>query len=314
MTDIDPKWLEVSLTVDGEMAESVAEIMARYISSGVVVESTAVDTSDPYSEGHAVGPLRVTGYIPIDEHLEAIRQRLEEALWYLSRIRPLPAAEFRTIQEANWVETWKQHYHPIPIGEKLMIIPAWLSPESGGRLPIRIDPGMAFGTGTHPTTRLCLELVEMIQGLASDPEETEVIDLGCGSGILSIGALRLGARRALGVDIDPQAVKAASENARLNAVDERLELGVGSLSSIQAGEYSMQKASLVLANILAPVILSLLEQDMGDLLTPGGHLVLSGILEGQAPEVEAALAKKGMQIVERRMFEDWVAIHARPSI
>ena len=208
---VDPNWLEISYTVDGEMAESVAEVLARYIPDGVVIESTAVDTSDPHSAGHAVGPLRVSGYIRMDDKLEATRQRLEEAFWYLSRIRPLPAPEIRSIQDENWVDAWKGHYRPVPIGKKLIIVPAWLAPEVGDRTAIRIDPGMAFGTGTHPSTRLCLELIEDIQDAIVDPEEIEVIDMGCGSGILAIGALKLGAGRALGVDVDPGAVQAARE-------------------------------------------------------------------------------------------------------
>jgi ribosomal protein L11 methyltransferase len=239
--------------------------------------------------------------------MEATRDRLEQALWYLGRIRPLPAPAFRPIQEIDWVEAWKVHFQPIPVGERLMIVPAWLEPDTAGRIPIRIDPGMAFGTGTHPTTQLCLELIETIQKSVPDPGATEVIDVGCGSGILSIAAAKLGARRALGVDTDPDAIAAARENARLNGVSERLELEVGSLADIQGGQFNLHKAPLVLANILAPVIVQLLREGLGDLLTPGGYLVLSGILEEQSPEVESALSKNGLQVLERRMIEDWVA-------
>jgi ribosomal protein L11 methyltransferase len=298
--------LEISLTVDGEMAESVAEVLARYIPNGVVIESTAVDTSDPNSVGQVAGPLRVYGYLPVDDCLEATRQRLEEALWYLGRIRPLPAPTFRHVQEVNWVEAWKDHYRPLEIGEKLIIVPAWLNHETSGRLPILIDPGMAFGTGTHPSTQLCLQLIEAI--LDSTPEITGVIDLGCGSGILSIAALKLGARCALGVDIDADAVAAANENARLNDVAGRLELAQGSLAEIRAGVFSIQKAPLLLANILAPVIVRLLGEGLGDLLTPGGHLILSGILEEQSEDVELALQKHGLHLVERRQQGDWVAL------
>jgi len=123
MTD---SWLEVSLLVDGELAEAVAEVLARFIPDGVVIESTAVTANLDDSEGHAVGPLRVFGYIPMDENLEETRRRLQESLWYLGRIRPLPEPQFKPIQKANWAEAWKEHYQPIAIGRRLMIVPAWL--------------------------------------------------------------------------------------------------------------------------------------------------------------------------------------------
>jgi ribosomal protein L11 methyltransferase len=307
-----PSWIEISLIVDGELAESVAEVLARYLPNGVVIESTAVDTTDPETAGRAVGPMRVCGYIPIDRQMEATRQKVEQALWYLGRIRPLPAPEFKPIYEIEWVEAWKEHYQPVSVGEKLMIVPAWLSPETAGRIPILIDPGMAFGTGTHPTTQLCLELIEAIQGSVQHPHETEVIDVGCGSGILSIAALKLGARQALGVDTDPDAVGAALENARLNQLSAGVEFSVGSLAEIIAGEFSLTMGSLVLTNILAPVILRLLDLGLRDLLLPDGCLVLSGILEDQLPEIEAALSKNGLRLFEQRMIEDWVALLAEP--
>jgi ribosomal protein L11 methyltransferase len=178
------------------------------------------------------------------------------------------------------------------------------------RIPIRIDPGMAFGTGTHPTTRLCLEFEEKILGKRGITSGMQVIDVGCGSGILSVAALKLGASRALGVDVDPEAIESARKNAQINAISERLELGTGSLSHILAGQFSIQRATLVLANILAPVIIRLLDEGLAGLLTPGGDLLLSGILEEQAAGVEAAARKVGLKIQERLQFEDWVALRA----
>ena len=153
-------WLEVSLTVNGELAEAVAEVLARFVPGGVVVESTAI-YADPEDHGYPVGPLRVCGYLPMDVQLEETRQRIEEALYFLGRIQPLPDPQFKPIEEVNWAEAWKQHYKPIAIGKKLVIVPAWLDSPDESRISIRIDPGMAFGTGTHPTTQLCLELLEV---------------------------------------------------------------------------------------------------------------------------------------------------------
>ncbi|MGW8250914.1 MAG: 50S ribosomal protein L11 methyltransferase [Anaerolineales bacterium] len=303
-------WIEVSLTVDGEMAEAVAEVLARYAPDGVVIESTAVEAAPDDSQGHAVGPLRVCAYLPVDDRLPDVRRKLEEALWYLGRIRPLPEPEFRLVQQADWSESWKQHYQPVAIGERLMVVPAWLESPEPGRVAVRIDPGMAFGTGTHPTTQLCLELIERCFREGSQYPDT-LIDVGCGSGILAVAALKLGARRALGVDVDAEAVQAARENATLNSVADRLEVSLGSVAEIRRGAYSIQKSPLVLANILAPVIIKLLDEGLGDLLLPGGSLVLSGILAEQSPDVESALRSHGLNMYEKLQHEDWVALLAR---
>ena len=302
-------WLEVSLIVNGELAEAVAEVLARYIPAGVVIESTAVYAGPEDENGQAVGPLRVCGYLPVDDQLEETRRKIEEGLWYLGRISPLPAPVFRPFEEINWVEAWKEHYHPIPVGEELMIVPAWLEPETGGRMPIRIDPGMAFGTGTHPTTQLCLALTEaFFQQAGGNPR---VLDIGCGSGILAVAALKLGAVHALGVDIDPLAMEASQQNAALNGVTEGLELGVGSVAEVRRGQFSLQQGELVYANILAPVLVRLLDEGLGELVSPGGWLVLSGILTEQSPEVEAALRQHNLALLERRQVGDWVALAAR---
>ncbi len=307
----DKYWLEVSLTVDGELAEAVAEVLRRYLPDGVAIESTAVTAGPADENGHAVGPLRVCGYIPADEALAETRQNIEQGLWYLGRISPLPTPEFKLIKEVNWMEAWKEHYHPIPIGKRLIIVPAWITPEGGDRLPVRIEVGMAFGTGTHPTTQLCLELADDYLSSLGDKNGLRLIDIGCGSGILSIAGIKLGIARALGVDIDPVAVQAADENAALNQVSQQLELGIGSVREVADGKFGIRQAHLVFANILAPVLVNLLEQGLGELVLPGGCLVLSGILAEQSAAVEDALKKHGLSKLEKRQMGDWVAIAAR---
>jgi ribosomal protein L11 methyltransferase len=297
-------WIEVELIVDGELAEAVAEVLGRFVSGGVVIESTAVAASDDDSQGQAIGPLRVCGYLPVDDQLEENRRRLEEALWYLGRIRPLPAPQFRTVQEQDWSQAWKQHYKPILIGARLVVVPAWQESPDPGRVAVRMDPGMAFGTGTHPTTQLCLELLEA----CLPTNASSVIDVGCGSGILAVAALKLGAQAALGVDIDAEAVEATQANAELNGVEERLEVKLGSVTEILGGGTTLRRAPLVLANILAPVIIRLLEDGLANLLDPGGVLILSGILDEQTGEVEDALRARGLSVLERRQIGDWVAL------
>jgi ribosomal protein L11 methyltransferase len=299
----DNHWLEVSMIVDGELAEAVAEVLSRFAPDGVAIESTAVYANDEDEGGRTVGPLRVCAYLPAEANIEVTRQQIEEALWYLGCISPLPAPQFKLIQEVNWIETWKQHYHPIPIGTRLMVIPAWIEDYPPERIPIRIEPGMAFGTGTHPTTQLCLALAEN-QVKPGEP----AIDIGCGSGILSVAALKLGASHALGVDIDPEAITASVQNAALNGVSDRLELGVGSVTEVRAGNFSIRQAPLVFANILAPIIIRLLKAGLAELLEPGGVLIFSGILAEQEQMVLQEAQAYGLRLCEGRQVQDWVAM------
>ena len=304
----DARWLEVSLVVDGEMAEAVADILGRFVSNGVVVESDVKFYNDE-DEGTPTGPVRVFGYLPVDEHLEENRQRLEESLWHLGQIQPLPPASYKTIVDEDWMAAWKVHYHPIPIGKRLLVLPAWLENTYPGRIAVKIDPSMAFGTGTHPTTQLCLEALESY----THPGDL-VIDVGCGSGILSIAALKLGAGHALAVDIDSQAVRSTRENAAANDTLTHLESGLGSVNEILRGDFSQRQAPLVLANILAPIIIRLLDAGLARLVTPGGTLILSGILEQQAGDVLAAAQTQGLVELERRQIADWVVMVMRPNL
>ncbi len=305
---VDASWLEISLLVDGEMAEAVAEVFTRFVPNGVAIESTSI-APEMEGQGRVQGPLRVCGYLPVNDRLEETRERLEEALWYLGRIRSLPEPQYRQVQETDWAEARKAHYHPLPIGKKLIVVPALLESPSLDRIPIRMDPGMAFGTGTHPTTQLCLEVVE--ERVRSGDT---VIDIGCGSGILSIAALKLGAKHALAVDIDPIAIPVVQENARVNGIEDRITTGVGSVREIRQGAFGTQQANMVLANILAPVLVRLLNEGMADSLAPDGLLVLSGVLDEQWEEkkepspLREAVYAYDLRLVEKRRSGDWIAI------
>lgn len=299
-------WLRIALEVDPEQAEAVSEALARYIPGGIVIESTAIQ-ANAEDEGTVVGNLRVLGYIPHDEQLEERRAQIEQALRYLALIQPLPEPQYEPVQEQNWMEAWKQHYKPFTIGERLHIVPAWLAGElaaEAGRVQVRIEPGMAFGTGVHPTTQLCLLLVEQY----TQPGYT-VLDIGCGSAILAIAAKKLGAGQAVGVDVDPQSMDNARENAALNNV--AIEIGLGSVDEVLAGQYGLQQADMVLANILAPVLVRLLAGGLGRLVAPGGVLILSGILDEQEPELRAALKAAGFGIIAEQRSGDWLALAAK---
>jgi ribosomal protein L11 methyltransferase len=290
------------MVVDGELAEAVAEVLDRFTTGGVVVES-GVAFMDDEDQGTPSGPVRVFGYLVNDANIEESRHRVEEALWHLHTIRELPQPQFKPIMDENWMSAWKEHYHPIPIGKKLLILPAWIKQEDTSRIAVKIDPSMAFGTGTHPSTQLCLELVEQY----THPK-APVIDIGCGSGILSIAALKLGASHALGVDIEEESVKATGENADANGVLDKVEVGLGSVTEIRDGKFSIKQAPVVLANILAPILIRLFNAGMADLIEPGGVIILAGILAEQADGVLESASDHGLTYVERRQSGDWVAL------
>ncbi len=302
-------WLRIALEVDPELAEAISEVLARHIPGGVVIESTAIQ-ADAEDEGRAIGNLRVIGYIPHDEQLEQRRAKIEQDLRYLALIQPIPQPQYEPVQEQNWMEAWKQHYQPLTIGERLHVMPAWLAVDgtaaNDDAVVVRIEPGMAFGTGVHPTTQLCLLLVEQF----IQPGDT-VLDIGCGSAILSIAAMKLGAAQAVAVDIDAQALDNARLNAELNGV--QVEIGLGSVDEVLAGQYSLRSAQVVLANILAPVLVRLLAGGLGRLVAPGGTLVLSGILNEQEPDLRAALTAAGFHTITEQRSGDWLALAAQAA-
>ena len=295
--------MEVSFTVAGELAEALSDYLGRFVRNGVVIESVTVFDSQEL-EFKPTGEVRVFGYLAYDEHIEETRQRLEEALWHLGQIVPIPQPAYKLIHDEDWMAAWKKHYHPIEIGKQWLIIPAWMDPKpEEQRIVVKIDPAMAFGTGTHPSTQLCLQAIEQYL----EPDQ-DVMDVGCGSGILAISALKLGARFALAVDTDKVAVRATRKNADNNGIQAQLEIGQGSLQNILDGGFSIKQAPLVLANILAPVIIRLLHIGLGELVAPGGVLVLSGILETQVPPVMEAVQETGMSLIKQYQCDDWVAL------
>jgi ribosomal protein L11 methyltransferase len=300
-------WSEVSLTVDGELAESVADVFARFAPNGVMTEQ-GVKYNDAEDAGTPTGPITVRVYLEVNDQLEETRQKLEESLFYLGMIKTLPTPSYKQIADQNWMEAWKQYYKPILIGQRLLILPAWMESPNPERVAIKIDPGMAFGTGTHPTTQLCLELMENAFVGADSRPPLHVIDIGCGSGILSIAALKLGARKALAVDIDEESVKNSRENADTNELGDELLLGIGSVQEILDGKFEFKRAPLVVANILAPIINRLFEAGMAELIEDNGTIVLSGILQEQEQNVIEAGQARGLRMNERVQMGDWVAL------
>ncbi len=286
------EWIEITVTVDPELAEAVSEVLCRYIPQGVAIE---------LGDGEEVETVAVRAYLAVDEEVEERRQAIVEALWHLSQIRYFPEPTFRTIADQDWTASFKETIPVLHIGRRLVIRPSWREylPQEH-EIVIELDPGIAFGTGLHPTTQLCLiALEELIQ-----PGQ-RVLDMGTGTGILAIAAARLGASEIVAVDNDPNAVVATRHNAHNNQVEGRIRAVHGSLAET-SGSYD-----LVLANILAPVLLAMIADGLTNRVKRTGALVLSGILEEQAQEVRAALERAGMTRIEQRQSGDWVALIAR---
>lgn len=299
------KWIEIRLSVDGEAAEAVAEVLQRYGHQGISIEQEGI-MPESWDEDNVPPAERLTvrAYIPNDERASQAREQLETALGHMNMMYPMPLPEYTVIDEEDWAEAWKEHYHPLRLGKRIVIRPEWRSMDlEPDDIEIALDPGMAFGTGTHPTTQLCLmSLEDLIK------PGMKVLDLGCGSGILAIAAAKLGARSVLGLDTDPIAVDVTVENAKKNGVADKIVAQTGSLESVRA---SSRRFDLIVVNILARIIIPMCEEGLGQVVRPGGLAIFSGIIEDQAANVEVALRATGLEPCGRRQQGDWVAIEAR---
>jgi ribosomal protein L11 methyltransferase len=300
-------WIEVSLEVDGEAAEAVADVLQRYGHQGVAIEQTGFPMEVWPDAIPPADRLIVRAYFPDDERADDAQQKLREALWHMNMLYPMPEPVFRVVRDEDWAEAWKQHYHPVRLGRRLYIRPEWaaIPDPRPDDIVLVLDPGMAFGTGTHPTTQLCLIATE---DLLADWPAVDVLDLGCGSGILGIAAIKLGARHVLALDLDDIAVTATRQNAAYNGVTGQITAQQGSLETLHG---SAQHFDLLLCNILAGAIIELCDQGLGDVLRADGRGVFSGIILDQADAVEAALRRAGLEPTRRRTSGDWVAIEAR---
>lgn len=318
---MDQYWLEVAIDTTPDCLEDVAAYLTGCGIVGLVLENEAdLETFvaenkaywDEVDEGLKTalqGISRVKFYVTEDEDgkarlaevesgLEGFRQRVDKEVGTL-------AVSTTSLREEDWSENWKKYYQPFPVGEQLYVVPEWMrgEPVPEGRQPMYLNPGLIFGTGSHGTTRLCLEGVERY----IQPGD-RMLDLGTGSGILAIAALLLGAKEAVGCDIDPKASRVAAENAAYNGIGpERFQVYTGdvnqdaALREKLAGQYQ-----LVVANIIADVIIPL-SAVVEQYLAPGGRFLTSGIIEHRAEDVKQALEANGFTILETRTREGWVS-------
>ena len=302
-------WLELSVLADVEAVEAVSEILGRYAPAGTSIEPAFVLVDEGL--GARVDPSRpatVRAYVPAADRNVADRTVADvaTALGHLQAfgLRPIGELQTRLVQEADWADAWKAYFPVLRIGRRLVIRPTWRRHRRvPGDVVLALDPGMAFGTGLHPTTRLCLAALEVVAD-RGELAGTRVLDVGCGSGILAIAAVRLGARTCLGVDTDPIAAEATIANARRNRLVRRVHAREGSLPS---GEATFD---VVLANLIAGVLVPL-AVPLRDEVRPGGILLASGIFRDREADVVTAFEAAGLTVTARTSEGDWVALEAR---
>ncbi len=302
-------WLELAVEADVEAVEAVSEILGRVAPGGSSVEPAF----ELVEEGLAARldptrPAIVRAYVPAGDAatVERAEHLVVAALGHLQAFGLRPIGELRTrwVVEADWAEAWKRHFPVLRVGDHLVIRPTWRRHRRApGDVVLALDPGMAFGTGLHPTTRLCLRALERVAA-AGGVAGARVLDVGCGSGILAIAAARLGAATVRGVDTDPIAVEATRANARRNRLARRISVGPGSIPTHAA------PFDVVVANLIASLLVALAGL-LRDELLPGGRLVASGIFVDREAEVRAAFDAAGLAIDERTSEGEWVALVAR---
>ena len=302
-------WLELEVEADHEAVEVVTEILGRVAPGGVSIEPAF----EPTDEGlgarvDLAKPVVVRAHVPARDGAaaEAAVGSVEAALGHLRAfdLRPIGAVRTRLVAEADWAEAWKAHFPVLRVGRRTVIRPTWRRHRAAAEdVVVALDPGMAFGTGLHSTTRLCLEGLEALAD-RGELAGRRVLDVGCGSGILGIAAIRLGAGRVLGLDTDPIAVEASEANARRNRVARRVRVAGGSLPSGQA------PFDVVLANLVASILVDLAPRLRAE-VRPGGVVVASGIFADREGDVRDAFAGAGLDVRTRRTEGDWVMLEAR---
>ena len=305
------QWIEVSVpAVSGEI-DALCEQLAALGAGGMVVEDEQdfqnfLETNHQYwdyvdeaLENQFKGVSRVKFYLADDEDGRALLDSIRSSLG-----RELTTA---SVQDSDWENNWRQYYEPIEVGETLVVVPEWLEAPEDGRVPLRLDPGLIFGTGSHATTKMCLAALDNYASAGKT-----VLDLGCGSGILAIGALLLGCERAAGCDIDPKAPEVAEANAALNGIGkDRFTVYAGDvLTDAGMRKHLGEGYDIVTANIVADVIIPL-AGIVRPFLKPDGVFLTSGIIEGRQDEVQTALEKNGFSIVNHRCEEEWHCFECR---
>lgn len=302
MTATAGKWIELAIVCDHEAVEPVAELFARHgYNEAVAIEEPFTQEQD--GDNVAVDPTRpvtVRTYLPEEADVATILERVQRGLWALGRIREVGELSVTERVEEDWANAWKQFYTPLRVSDRFVVRPPWFDYEAArDEIVLTLDPGMAFGTGMHPTTRLALRAIERLP-----LEGRSVLDVGTGSAILAIAAHRLGAGPIDGNDLDPMSIRVARQNLELNDAEGAVRLEVGSLGkdSSFTGTYGV-----VIANIIARVLIAL-SREIRQATRAGGTIVLSGIIEPKEAMVREAYEPFGCVLQSRDQIEDWVAL------
>jgi ribosomal protein L11 methyltransferase len=301
----DREWYELSVDVDSEAVEPVTELFARHgFNEGVAIDEPYVQDGDGDNlEVDLAKPFTVRTYIADSDFSPELIEEIRHALWHYGLLRGVGKLRVSSLKEEDWANAWKEHFQVHQIGERVVIRPPWhtYSPK-GDQVVVELDPGMAFGTGLHPSTKMSVLGVEEVV----KPGD-QVFDVGTGSGILAIAALKLGASHADCVDVETVAVRATRENADRNGVGDRLKVELGSAGS---GEPFQGEYDVVLANIIARILIDLAEALVSQ-TRHGGFLVLAGIIQQREAEVVEAFTARGATVMTRRQIDDWVSLVLR---
>lgn len=311
-SSLDQRWTEIAVEAERGAVDDVVALLNRYCTGGAVVEELAPPL---YGAGGAlllqedapVPRVTVKGFLPTEDR--ATLQKLEIALLLLARTGAISEPRIRILADKDWAEAWKAFFPPLPIGQRLVVVPTWVEyTPKPQEVILRLDPGMAFGTGLHASTRLCLVALEQLLTPGA-----RVLDVGTGSGILAIAAALLGAGEVQAIDNDPVAVRVATENAALNGVQGCVRVEWATLPGLAPSAvplFGRGEFDLLLINILAEVIIPL-AGGIAAALRPGGHFVASGILVEKGGAVAEALGGAGLAVEHRLIEEGWVAVVGR---
>ncbi|MBM7660781.1 ribosomal protein L11 methyltransferase [Bacillus mesophilus] len=309
------KWSEISIHTTNEAVEPISNILHEAGASGVVIEDPdelIKDREQQFGEIYQLDPgdypdegVMIKAYLPVNSFIGETVEEIKEAINSLVSYDIDIGRNMVTINEVNeeeWASAWKKYYNPVKISEKFTIVPTWEDYEkvSTDELIIELDPGMAFGTGTHPTTVMCIQALE-----DTVKPGDNVIDVGTGSGVLSIAAALLGASETRAYDLDEVAVNTAIENTKINNVDDKITVRQNNLLNDVTGS-----ADVIVANILAEIILRFVD-DAFKLVKPGGYFITSGIIQPKKQVVKSALLDAGFEIEETLTMEDWVSFIAK---
>lgn len=299
-------WYQLSVDVDSEAVEAVSELFGRYgFNQGVAIEEPYVQDGDGDNVAIAFEkPFTIHTYVAEEDFRPEIIEEMRQALYYLGQLRGVSDVRVSSLKEEDWANAWKEHFQVHRIGDRVVIRPPWREYEpKDDEVVVVLDPGMAFGTGLHPSTKLSMLGTEEVV----KPGD-KVLDVGTGSGILAIAAIKIGATRADTVDVESVAVRATAENAERNGVADRIAVKQG---SVGPGEpFFGEQYDVVIANIIARILIELSEPIVQHTKL-GGSIVLAGIIESREQDVIEAFTSQGAEVVNRRSQEDWVSLVLR---